>query len=89
MGSERMSDLSKVTQQSQVQGPIYELFTALVEATHFFPKRPNWASVPFCLGGLGQEMEQSLEIFVGGMNKRVAEVLPSPGSNLVTEPQAQ
>lgn len=56
------------------------LFTALAEATHFSPKRQSWTSAPFCLEGLGQDMEQSPEIFIDGMDNRVApEVLPGLG----------
>lgn len=52
------NDLSKATQQRQVQGHVHALVTALAEATHFSPKGPSWAeSFPFRLGGLGKEME--------------------------------
>lgn len=55
--------------------------------SHFPPKRPSRArSFPFCLGGLGQEMERSLEIFIEGMNNGVAKFLPSPGFHPLTEP---
>lgn len=79
MGSERASDLPKVTQQSEVQGQVHALFTALAEATHFSPKRQSWASVPYRLGGLRQDREQSLEIFIEGMDKTVPEALPGLG----------
>lgn len=74
-GSERASDLLKVTQQSPVQCPV----TALADAIHFSPERPSQASVPSCPGGLGQEMEQSLEIFIEGINKEWLKSFPVPG----------
>lgn len=46
-GSEMANDLSKATQQRQVQGHAHALVTALAEATHFSPKGPSWAVFPF------------------------------------------
>lgn len=89
MGSERASGLPKVTQQSPVQCPIHAFFAALADAIHFSPERSSQASVPSCRGGLGQEMEQSLEIFIEGINKEVAEVLPGSGPHPLAEPRPQ
>lgn len=44
-------------------------------------------SFPFCLGGLGQEMEQSLEIFMEGKNNGVADFLPRLGLTSVGAPK--